>query len=247
MGFTRSIWLATLAAGLFIAGCSSVPDYLVEGRLPHFGKDDSAVAQAEAPPPPPVAVQAPAESKTHKAHDWHMWPKKRDEVIAPQVAATPESAPVSSPSPAQMPASSLDTQSAPEPTPPPAPQAAEAAPETSTPAAAPPKSDRAKHSIWPSKESQPVITGGYQKATDNKAVEAAAAFALHESPLYQLRGVKSAQMQIVAGTNYRLCLKVRQVDHEANPFHERMVLAQVFQGLDQHYELVSWQEVNICE
>ncbi len=92
----------------------------------------------------------------------------------------------------------------------------------------------------------PPLAGGFQKATDKNEIDAAAAYALHESPLYQLKGIKSAYIQIVAGRNYELCLKVRQIDHEANPFHIRLVEARVFQGLDGHYELTSWQEVNSC-
>ena len=92
----------------------------------------------------------------------------------------------------------------------------------------------------------PPLAGGYQTATDMKAVRAAAEFAVKDAALYDLSGIYSAKTQVVAGTNYSLCLWVRQKDHEANPLHRRMVAATVFQGLDGHYELSSWHEVNIC-
>ncbi len=79
-----------------------------------------------------------------------------------------------------------------------------------------------------------------------KAVKAAADFAVQQAALYDLKGIYAAKTQVVAGTNYSLCLWVRQKDHEANPLHRRMVAATVFQGLDRHYELTSWQEVNVC-
>lgn len=92
----------------------------------------------------------------------------------------------------------------------------------------------------------PVIAGGYGPATDKVAVEAAAAFAVHESPGYVLKGVYSAKVQVVAGMNYSLCLWVRRPTLEPNPLHRRMVAATVFQGLDRHYELTAWKEVGTC-
>jgi hypothetical protein len=92
----------------------------------------------------------------------------------------------------------------------------------------------------------PPVVGGYVEASDKTAVEAAAAFAVHESPGYELKGIYSAKTQVVAGTNYSLCLWVRQVKHEANPLKRRLVAATVFQGLDRHYELTNWHEVADC-
>ena len=91
------------------------------------------------------------------------------------------------------------------------------------------------------------LVGGYGNAPDKAAVEAAAAFAVHESPGYVLKGVYSAKTQVVAGTNYSLCLWVRTPGHEANPLKRRLVSATVFQGLDKHYELTSWHEVETCQ
>ena len=92
-----------------------------------------------------------------------------------------------------------------------------------------------------------LLVGGYGNAPDKAAVEAAAAFAVHESPGYVLKGVYSAKTQVVAGTNYSLCLWVRTPGHEANPLKRRLVAALVFQGLDKHYELTSWHEVETCQ
>ena len=130
------------------------------------------------------------------------------------------------------------------PPPPPAPTAP-AAPKAGEPKRVGPEHPLAfwKHLTRPE---TPPVAGGYQAAGDTKAVREAAEFAVHESQLYDLKGIYSAKTQVVAGTNYSLCLWVRQKDHEANPLHRRMVQALVFQGLDGHYELTSWQEVNVC-
>lgn len=119
------------------------------------------------------------------------------------------------------------------------------------PSANPPKPKRAPLFSWPKpaetpKARTPQITGGYAPATDKQAVADAAAFALSEAPGYKFSAVYSAKVQIVSGTNYSLCLWVRRPAIEPNPFSRRMVAATVFKGLDQHYELVSWREVEHC-
>ena len=131
-----------------------------------------------------------------------------------------------------------------EPAPPPAP----VTPPTPKPAAAAPAPATGPLAFWKhlTRPDAPPVVGGYQAATDMKAVRAAADFAVHASPFYELKGIYSAKTQVVAGTNYSLCLWVRQKEHEANPLHRRMVATTVFQGLDGHYELTSWQEVNVC-
>lgn len=227
MVLRRSTLLVVSALSVMLAGCENVPDYLVEGRLPFSRKTDTAVAQADAPPPAAQPAAPPAkpepEARADKSQGWHLWPHK-DKALATADAAPP-------PAPAAPP----PVKAVPAPPPPP-PVVADA----------PPPPAR-KRSFWPSRQpATPPMAGGYQKATDKAGVDAAVAYAMHESPLYELKGVKSAQMQVVAGRNYALCLKVRQIDHEANPFHIRLVAAKVFEGLDGHYELVSWQEVNTC-
>ncbi len=152
---------------------------------------------------------------------------------APQVAMTPPPAPAPAapPKPAKVKA------------PKPAPQPAQQADATQTP----PK--RGLLQILKSLPDKPAppVTGGYNRPTDWTPVNAAAAFAVHESPGYVLKGIYSAKVQVVAGTNYSLCLWVRQESHEGNPLSRRLVSAQVFQGLDQHYELQSWHEVDACQ
>jgi len=119
------------------------------------------------------------------------------------------------------------------------------------PSANPPKPKPAPLFSWPKpaetpQARTPQITGGYATAIDKQAVADAAAFALSEAPGYKFSAVYSAKVQIVAGTNYSLCLWVRRPAIEPNPFSRRMVAATVFKGLDQHYELVSWREVEHC-
>ncbi len=190
------------------------------------------VAMAPPPPPPPPVVRAPA-------------PEPVPQAAAPAPVAAMPVAPAPAPAPV-----------VPAPPPPPVQVAAAAPPPKPKPAPAPAKPLAPgdvpvtgpvsfwKHLTRP--DAQPALAGGYQTATDMKAVRDAADFAVHESQLYELKGIYSAKMQVVAGTNYSLCLWVRQKDHEANPLHRRMVSAVVFQGLDRHYELTSWHEVNIC-
>lgn len=220
----RAMLLAVAPLVLGLAGCENVPDYLVEGRLP-FGKQPVETARQETPPPAPVAQPAPeARPEKAKSGGWHLWPHK-DKDTSTEVAAA-------APLPAQ-------TAPAAEPATPPTPTRQAPVP--------PPQVAMAAPALEPDRpEATPPLAGGFQRATDKAGVDAAAAFAVHESPLYELKGIKSAWTQVVAGTNYELCLKVRQVDHEANPFHIRLVEARVFRGLDGHYELASWQEVKSC-
>lgn len=226
----KRFFLPATALVLMVTGCQHVPDYLVEGRLPFSKKTDTAVAQNDTPPPVAAPAAAP---KADKSHGWHLWPHKDGTAPVASAALVAETPPPPAASPTPPPLQAA-----------PAPVVAEAPPPP--PAEAPP----AKKSFWPTiggnrTPPSPPIAGGYSKAGGGD-VDAAVAYAMHESPLYELKGVKSAQMQIVAGRNYELCLKVRQIDHEANPFHIRLVAAKVFEGLDGHYELTSWQEVNSC-
>jgi copper homeostasis protein (lipoprotein) len=81
--------------------------------------------------------------------------------------------------------------------------------------------------------------GAYRSiAKDDGAVDKAAAFAIKQqkdkTPALALVGVTSAEKQIVAGTNYRLCLSVKR---SANPEPARAV---VFQDLKGAMHLSSW-------
>ena len=181
------------------------------------------------PPPPPASVIAAAPP-------------------APIVQAPPPVAPA--PAIAATPVPALPPPPAPVPVPPAPPvQVAEAPPPPPAPVQpAAPAQQKGLFAIL--KESHtpapPPVTGGYQTPTDMKAVRAAADYAVRAATFYDFGAIYSAKIQVVAGTNYSLCLWVRQKEHEANPLHRRMVSALVFQGLDGHYELTSWQEVNTC-
>ncbi len=190
---------------------------------------------AMAPPPPPAVVQAPPAVAPQP-------------VPAVQPAPPPPVVQAPPPPPVQVavtpPPPSVQMAAAPPPppvaAPAPAPHPAEAATATA------PK--RGLFTILKElrQPAPPQMVGGYEDARDPKAVQAAAEFAVKQSVFYELKGVYSAKMQVVAGRNYSLCLWVRQKEHEANPLHRRMVAATVFEGLDGHYELSSWQEVNVC-
>jgi hypothetical protein len=205
-----------------------------------------AVAIAPAPPAPaPVAPAAPASPP------------------APVIAVAPPAPPPVAPAPTPAPAPQVAVAAPPVAPAPPAPAApprqvaaaSAPAPSITISAPAPPpekpkKADKKGPGLWaritaPPPEA-PVVAGGYGPAHDKEAVAAAAAFAVHESPGYVLKDIYSAKVQVVAGTNYSLCLWVRRPTLEPNPLHRRMVAATVFQGLDQHYELISWKEVETC-
>ena len=87
--------------------------------------------------------------------------------------------------------------------------------------------------------------GGYKDAAiDDAGVVAAAEFAVsdhsekNEVSLEIVRIVK-AERQIVAGTNYRLCVEVKVVE-EGND-DTQFVQAVVYQDLKKVYKLTSWK------
>jgi hypothetical protein len=98
------------------------------------------------------------------------------------------------------------------------------------------------------------IVGGYKEvATDDPEVQAAAEFAVSEQKKKQdddaltLVSIEHAERQVVAGTNYRLCLKVASggdSDEGAEPQNVKVV---VFKNLKQEYSLKSWDEENCSE
>ena len=226
-----------------------------------------AQAAAKAPPAPTtpapaVAVAPPQPAPVTPAAPAPVTPATPP---APVVAAVPPAAATAAPTPAAPPAApqvavvtSPAAHAPAMPASPPRPVAAASAPAPSitistpalAPAERPKKTAKKAPGLWerittPPPE-PPVVAGGYGPARDKAAVAAAAAFAVHESPGYVLKDVYSAKVQVVAGTNYSLCLWVRRPTLEPNPLHRRMVAATVFQGLDQHYELISWKEVENC-
>ncbi len=190
--------------------------------------------------PVQAAEAAPAAKPKGKLASLFSWPKAK---AAPSPSVAQATPPV-----AQTPASAA-------PQAPPAPvQVAATAPQSVPPVSPPITPARPKRSAlfaWPKagdapKAKSPPIVGGYGPASDKQAVTAAAEFAVGEEPGYKFSAVYSAKVQIVAGTNYSLCLWVRRPAIEPNPFSRRMVAVTVFQGLDRHYEVVSWREVEHC-
>ncbi|MBI3653118.1 MAG: hypothetical protein HY231_18985 [Acidobacteria bacterium] len=85
-------------------------------------------------------------------------------------------------------------------------------------------------------------TGGYKEAAnDDPEVVAAAEFAVAEQGRTQeaaitLVSVEQAETQVVAGINYRLCLKIA-VDDETKD-----VKVVVYRNLQKAYSLTSWAE-----
>ncbi len=262
-----SVLTCALVLGLTTASCGHAPEAKQEqadiagiGPRPTvFGRHawDAAqkraaarTAEAEAPTPAPTPTQAPA-------------PAPAPAPVA--VAAAPQPVPAPAPQPAAPAIATVTPTRIPEPA---APQIAAAAPVpaviASSPApAAPPKKAKAAKPVqlaetpaqkgpglWQRMTAPPpapaLVVGGYGPATDKAAVAAAAAFAVHESPGYVLKAIYSSKVQVVAGTNYSLCLWVRRPTLEPNPLHRRMVAATVFQGLDRHLELTAWKEVEAC-
>ncbi len=94
---------------------------------------------------------------------------------------------------------------------------------------------------------EPPIAGGYQKieATDANAVSAAkfAANAEAKKKKAQIKivSINQAERQIVAGTNFRLCLKTEIKEKNKNAYSQ-IVQATVFQNLKQKMSLAKWEE-----
>jgi hypothetical protein len=82
--------------------------------------------------------------------------------------------------------------------------------------------------------------GGFAPAKiDSDEVRRAAAFAVEkqakaEGVALELETIVDAQQQVVAGMNYRLTLKLNSGGKTTD------ARAVIFRGLDQHYELKSW-------
>ena len=98
------------------------------------------------------------------------------------------------------------------------------------------------------------IVGGYKEvATDDAEVQAAAEFAVSEQKKKQdddsltLVSIEHAERQVVAGTNYRLCLKVKAADEDDAGVEPQDVKVVVFKSLKQEYSLKSWDEENCSE
>jgi Aspartic acid proteinase inhibitor len=94
------------------------------------------------------------------------------------------------------------------------------------------------------------ILGGYKTvSTDDPIVLEAAEHALSErgekeGVSLKLVSVEHAESQVVAGTNYRLCLRVA-IDGEDESGETQDVKVVVFRSLQKEYSLKSW-EVSEC-
>ena len=96
-------------------------------------------------------------------------------------------------------------------------------------------------------------TGGYRAvARDNEDVSAAAEFAVTEQGkkteiTYKLVSVEHAEQQVVAGINYRLCLKVSHRKEGPDEDTTESVRVVVYRNLQREYSLTSWAEENCGE
>ncbi|HJQ30806.1 MAG TPA: cystatin domain-containing protein [Pyrinomonadaceae bacterium] len=90
--------------------------------------------------------------------------------------------------------------------------------------------------------------GGYKEAaTDDPEVTSAADFAVaaegrKENMTIKLVSVEAAERQTVAGTNFRLCLKVETEDTDNNVDATETVKVLVFKSLQKAYTLKSWEK-----
>lgn len=93
--------------------------------------------------------------------------------------------------------------------------------------------------------SEPMV-GGYSKAeTSDKAVVAAANFAVKAQAKKQkakikLISVNTAAKQVVAGMNYQMCLSVETVERKKKIAAPQFVQVVVYQNLSSKYSLTSW-------
>ncbi len=99
---------------------------------------------------------------------------------------------------------------------------------------------------------RPPLAGGYS-ASDPKSkdVRKAAAVALSQKAAqdkgrYSLEKVYSAETQVVAGLNYRLCLRVRAYATGQLWPQTRHVAAVVYRDLSDQWSLSEWQVVAGC-
>ena len=89
-----------------------------------------------------------------------------------------------------------------------------------------------------------IRVGGYKEISrDDAEVEAAAKFAIEaegkkQDASYTLVSIEHAESQVVAGINYRLCLKVS----ESADNDPKEVQTVVYKNLRREYSLTSWEE-----
>jgi hypothetical protein len=92
------------------------------------------------------------------------------------------------------------------------------------------------------------ILGGYKEvSTDDAEVQEAAEFAVKaqgekQETTIKLVSVEHAESQVVAGRNFKLCLKVEVEDKENNTDATQEVQVVVYRNLQKVHSLTSWQE-----
>jgi len=95
--------------------------------------------------------------------------------------------------------------------------------------------------------------GGYKEADkDSPEVGAAAEFAVKEQSrkqelTYKLVSIDHAESQIVAGVNYRLCLKVGYHKEDDDVDTTEFVRTVVYMNLKKEYSLTSWVQEDCGE
>ncbi len=97
-------------------------------------------------------------------------------------------------------------------------------------------------------QNRPIVGGYKETPTDDPEVKGAAEFAVgaqgeKESITITLRSIEHAERQVVAGMNYRLCLRVGKGD-DAEDVDVKVV---VFRSLKKDYQLKSWDEETCSE
>lgn len=91
-------------------------------------------------------------------------------------------------------------------------------------------------------------TGGYREIDKaDEGAAAAAEFAVKDQSekkelAYKLVSVEKAETQVVAGMNYRLCLKVSYTKQGEESETTEFVQVVVFRSLQKEYSLTSWSE-----
>ena len=91
-------------------------------------------------------------------------------------------------------------------------------------------------------------TGGYREIDKaDEGAAAAAEFAVRDQSekkelSYKLVSVEKAETQVVAGINYRLCLKVSYHKQEEDEDATEFVQVVVFRSLQKEFSLTSWTE-----
>jgi len=97
-----------------------------------------------------------------------------------------------------------------------------------------------------------IKTGGYKKVPVSDAgVVAAADFAIEAqgekaNAGIELLSIEQAELQTVAGMNYKLCLEVNITDGSADEPYDQFVTAVVFYSLQKEYSLKSWTVTESC-